>query len=421
MQGTGPRKTRAIRNAAFVAMVLAALPAWGAYKVQQGDTIEVAVAGIPELRQRTTVQADGAIAFPLVGAVAVEGLTPAELRSTVQTQLARKIYRLRANDGREILTVIQPEEVSAAIVAHRPIYVTGDVAKPGEQTFWPEMTVRQALALAGGAELSQARFPKPSRDLPEVKSDYELALVDFAQATAKIARVDAELNGQSDLVGVDFSHVQLPTEKLAEIQRTESSILQARVGDYERERDFLKAAVAQSDERIAVIQKQQAEEEEGSRADTADLHRLVDLLSKGQETNPRITDARRALLLSSTRVLQVNVELLELQRQKAESARALQRLEDDRRVALLKELQDAATAQAASRIKAEALESDLESLSYAPGVYGIEQKMQPTIEIVRQGRQDSMKSIVDDDFVLMPGDVITVSLSPVEKSADNAP
>jgi polysaccharide export outer membrane protein len=390
-------------------------------KVQQGDTIEVAVAGIPELRQRTTVQADGAIAFPLVGAVAVEGLTPAELRSTVQTQLARKIYRLRANDGREILTVIQPEEVSAAIVAHRPIYVTGDVAKPGEQTFWPEMTVRQALALAGGAELSQARLPKPSRDLPEVKSDYELALVDFAQATAKIARVNAELNGQSDLVGVDFSHVQLPTEKLAEIQRTESSILQARVGDYERERDFLKAAVAQSDERIAVIQKQQAEEEEGSRADTADLHRLVDLLSKGQETNPRITDARRALLLSSTRVLQVNVELLELQRQKAEGARALQRLEDDRRVALLKELQDAATAQAASRIKTEALESDLESPSYAPGVYGIEQKMQPTIEIVRQGRQESMKSIADDDFVLMPGDVITVSLSPVEKSADNAP
>jgi protein involved in polysaccharide export with SLBB domain len=136
MQGTGPRKTHAIRNAAFVAMLLAALPAWGAYKVQQGDTIEVAVAGIPELRQRTTVQADGAIAFPLVGAVAaVECLTPAELRSTVQTQRARKIYRLRANDGREILTVIQPEEVSAAIVAYRPIYVTGDVAKPGEQKF----------------------------------------------------------------------------------------------------------------------------------------------------------------------------------------------------------------------------------------------------------------------------------------------
>jgi polysaccharide export outer membrane protein len=42
---------------------------------------------------------------------------------------------LRANDGRESLTVIQPEEVSAAIVAYRPVYVTGDVAKPGEQTF----------------------------------------------------------------------------------------------------------------------------------------------------------------------------------------------------------------------------------------------------------------------------------------------
>ena len=174
-----------IGSAVFLTLMMINLSAWAEYRIQQGDTIEISVAGIPELRQRTTVQPDGAIAFPLVGAVAVEGLTPAELRTAAQTQLARKIYRMRGNDGKEILTVIQQDDVSAAIVGYRPLYVTGDVAKPGEQTFWPNMSVRQALALAGGAVPPQARFPKPSRDLSALKTDYGSSFVEFAQATAE--------------------------------------------------------------------------------------------------------------------------------------------------------------------------------------------------------------------------------------------
>ena len=408
-----------IGGAAFLTMMMINLSAWAEYRIQQGDTIEISVAGIPELRQRTTVQPDGAIAFPLVGAVAVEGLTPAELRTAAQTQLARKIYRMRGNDGKEILTVIQQDDVSAAIVGYRPIYVTGDVAKPGEQTFWPNMSVSQGLALAGGAVPPQARFPKPSRDLSALKTDYGLALVELAQATAKTARVTAELEGESDLVGFNFSDLPLPKEELVEIQESEKEILRARVAKYRRELDFLKAAVDQSDERISVIQKQQEEEEQGSRADTVELRRLVDLLSKGQETNPRITDARRALLLSSTRALQVSAELLELKRQKAESARAVQRLEDEQRVSLLKELQDAASAKAVSRIKIEALEADFGPLPHTPGLFRTGDDMQQTVEVVRQRRGDSTKSIVGDDFVLMPGDVIKVSFRAPEKSAQN--
>ena len=271
---------RVARGAALFAMTMIISPAWAEYMVQQGDTIEIEVAGIPELKQRSTVQPDGAIAFPLVGALAVEGLTPAQLRSAVQTQLAKKIYRQRANDGREILMVIQPEEVSAAIVAYRPIYVTGDVVKPGEQTFLPKMTVRQALALAGGTDIN-ARFGRPTRDLPALRVDFELAWVDFASATARIARVAAELNAASDLGKLDFPNWPLPKERLAEIERSENAIFQARMADYQRERDFLKSTVDQADERIAVVDRQQGEEEQGSRADTLELKRLVGAPQQG--------------------------------------------------------------------------------------------------------------------------------------------
>jgi polysaccharide export outer membrane protein len=396
-------------------MTIIISPAWAEYTVQQGDTIEIEVAGIPELKQRSTVQPDGAIALPLIGALAVEGLTPAQLRSAVQTQLAKKIYRQRANDGRELLMVIQPDEVSAAIVAYRPIYVTGDVVKPGEQTFLPKMTVRQALALAGGTDIN-ARFGRPTRDLPTLKVDFELTWVDFASATARIARIAGELSGTSGLGKLDFPNGPLPKERLAEIEKSESAIFQARMADYQRERDFLKSSVDQADERIAVVEKQQAEEEQGSRADTLELKRLVELLSKGQETNPRVTDARRALLLSSTRALQVNVEMLELKRQKSDSVRKVQHFEDDRRISLLKELEDATSAKTIALIKIQALESELRS--GAPGPSGIEDSTPRTIEVVRQGTGDRSKLLVDEDFVLMPGDVIDVTLQAPERSAE---
>jgi polysaccharide export outer membrane protein len=418
---TGSRTRLAVGRAQTLTRgcLLAAIlvtPAAAEYRVQQGDTIEIEIAGVPELKQRSTVQPDGAIAFPLVGAIGVEGLTPEQLRSAVQTQLAKKIYRARTNDGREILTVIQSDEVSAAIVAYRPVYVTGDVAKPGEQTFLPGMTIRQTLALAGGIDIG-ARF---MRDPIVLRSDYGLALADFVTATAKIARITAELNGRAKLAPLDFSDASLPSERLAEIEKSESALLEARMGEYERERTFLKSSLDQSDERISVVQKQQAEEEEGTRADTAELKRLVDLLSKGQEINPRVTEARRALLLSSTRALQVNVELLELKRQKSESARRIQQFEDERRVALLKELEDATSARAVAQIKLEALGTELK-MARAPLPAQLQGDAQRRIEVVRQGGNGQTRFLVDEDFALAPGDVIDVALGAPEQSSSVKP
>lgn len=45
--------------------------------------------------------------------------------------------------------MVTPDQVMLANSEFRPVYLNGDVAKPGEQTFRPGMTVRQAVALAG--------------------------------------------------------------------------------------------------------------------------------------------------------------------------------------------------------------------------------------------------------------------------------
>ena len=401
-------------------MTLMGWPAFGAYTIQQGDTIEVAVVGLPELRQRFTVQTDGSIDLPLAGAVAVEGLTPAQLRRAIQNQLARKIYRLRTSEGREVLVVIQPDEISAAIVEYRPIYVSGEVAKPGELAFRPEMTVRQALALAGGAAALSTRFSTPL-EVSTLKGEYETILVDLAKAAVRVARVNAELNGQESLADIDNSDLRLPKASVAEIQGLESGILQARMADYRRQLDFLRGVVHASDERFAVLGKQEQEEEEGARADTAELQKLVGLLNRGAETSPRVNEARRALLLSSTRTLQVSVELLELKKQKTDSERAVQQFEDSRRIELLKELQEAVATATTLRIKRQTLEGQLGLVSSSPSSDGREDNAPVLVTLVRETPSGSSRSIIHGDFVLAPGDVLEVSRRAPDTAAASDP
>jgi polysaccharide biosynthesis/export protein len=47
------------------------------YRVNVGDVLEVAVAGVPELRYRAPVQMDGDISLPLVGTLPSIGPAPA--------------------------------------------------------------------------------------------------------------------------------------------------------------------------------------------------------------------------------------------------------------------------------------------------------------------------------------------------------
>ena len=112
--------------------------------------MEISVSGAPELRQRAPVQIDGTITFPTVGTFTVEGVEISDVRNKIQSAVANKIFRVRTPDGRDLTRSFERDEVAATIVEYRPVFITGDVTRPGEQAFRPRMTVRQALAAAGG-------------------------------------------------------------------------------------------------------------------------------------------------------------------------------------------------------------------------------------------------------------------------------
>lgn len=102
------------------------------------DLFEVRVFQEPELSGIWRAGPDGTIDFPLCGRVKVDGRTPAEVADVLRACLA---------DGylRHPQVAVVPKEIHS-----KKVFVFGKVKKPGTFPFEENMSVIQAITLAGG-------------------------------------------------------------------------------------------------------------------------------------------------------------------------------------------------------------------------------------------------------------------------------
>jgi polysaccharide biosynthesis/export protein len=393
-----------------VGLICSAIPSKAEYRLDVGDVLEISVAGVPDLRQRVVVQLDGSISFPLLGTFVAAGLPPSEVRAKIQAVLTTKAFRQRAPDGRENVTVIEPDQVTASVVEYRPIYVNGDISKPGEQTYRPHMTVRQAVALSGGYEVMRFRMNHPFLESADLRSEYVSLWTDFAKEQAHIWRMKNELGDEDNLDQKILRDVPLPQSTISEIASLEAEQLKSRQDDYLREKAFLQGGIKQSDEQITVLSEQLQKEDQGMQADSQDLQRIVDLFGKGAVPMPRVTDARRALLWSSTRKLQTTAQLMHVRKQRDDFARQLERLDDLRRFNLLRDLQDAGARLNQIKAKLQSVGEKLQFTALVRSELVRGPGGKPQIAIVRKGENGRERLAAEEDSELQPGDVVEVTL-----------
>jgi polysaccharide biosynthesis/export protein len=403
-----------------LSLICSATPAKAEYRLDVGDILEISVAGVPDLRQRVVVQLDGSISYPLLGTFVVAGLPPSEVRAKIQATLPTRVFRQRAPDGRESVVIIEPDHVTASVAEYRPIYVNGDVSRPGAQDYRPLMTVRQAVALSGGYEIMRFRMNNPFLESADLRGDYESLWTEFAKEQAHIWRMRIELGDEDNLDQKVLRDVPLPAPTISQIARLEAEQLKSRHDDYLHEKEFLQHGIKRTDEHIEVLSQQLLKEEEGSQADTQDLQRVTELFGKGAVALPRITDARRALLLSSTRKLQTTSQLMLQRKQRDDFSRQLEKLDDQRRINLLRELQDAGVRLNQIRAKLQAVGEKLQytALVRSELIRGTGGK--PQITIVRREEKGRQRFVAEEDSELQPGDVVEVALRPEQGVAMSA-
>ena len=106
------------------------------YTLRPGDRIAVTVHDHPELSGEMALDAGGLVRLPLAGTVGLAGLTV----RTAETRIAAAL------EG----TWVRGTSVAVDLRGHAPVFVLGEVQRPGRFPYRPGMTVLEAVALAGG-------------------------------------------------------------------------------------------------------------------------------------------------------------------------------------------------------------------------------------------------------------------------------
>lgn len=394
------------------------------YQVSIGDVLEVTVAGVPELRHRAAVQMDGNISLPLVGMLPVAGLPLPEVRAKVGAALASKVYRQR-----EAVIVIDADQVTTMVAEYRPIYVNGDVSKPGEYPYRPSITARQLVAVAGGYDITRIRMNNPYLESADLRSEYGSLWTELAKEQARMWRIKNELGEATQLNPATLTDVPIARSAISEIVNAETEYLKTKQSDFQQEKTFLQSGVRRGDDEIRVLSEQQKKEEEGLQSDLEELQKASDLYGRGSITSPRVTDARRAVLLSSTRKLQTSAQLLQARKLQDDLTRRLARLDDQRRLDLLRELQDTSVKLNQIREKLQSVGEKLQYTSMVRSQLARGSGNKPEIVIIRKGDKGQERIIASEDTELQPGDAVEVSLryqdrpdaSPRSPSSSNIP
>jgi polysaccharide export outer membrane protein len=130
--------------------------ATGDYVVGALDVLTITVFGEPDLSRRYTVDTDGTIDFPFVGRTKAGGLTLREIENLLAQRLERGF-------------LVNPQVgVEVAEYRSKAVFIVGEVRAPGSYPVKGNMSLVEALALAGPTSAASSEVvvvhPDPARE-----------------------------------------------------------------------------------------------------------------------------------------------------------------------------------------------------------------------------------------------------------------
>lgn len=404
------RRFIGVLSACIVAAIMASGPAWAEYLLNPGDVISIATIGSDDLKQSAMIDAEGELTLPLIGRVKAAGLTIDDLRTRVVSILATKVLRRLTADGREYPVVLSASQLSLMISQYAPVYVTGDVAKPGEQTYRPGLTVRQAVALAGGYDVMRFRMQNPFLEAADLQAEYNGLWAEYVQRQAELLRIKAELAGETRIDTQSVAKLGVPAASASRTLDLQNEVLASRVEDRKKELASLVDGIAQENKRVATLAELEQKENEGSVADQGEYDRVKVLFDKGAVPITRVSEMRRLILISSTRELQTLVQRYGVEREQQELSRKLQHYRDQIQIGLFEDLvkTELDIKKLHARLQATQEKIVYTSMVKSQLVRGGDSK--PDLTIHRAGNAQVFSGPIDQDTQLLPGDVLEVML-----------
>jgi protein involved in polysaccharide export with SLBB domain len=105
-------------------------------RLRPGDTVTISVFGQQDMTGDQTIDNHGEVSVLLAGRTKIADMTPAEAEAALTRKLGNGV-------------IVNPS-VSIVVAKHLPVYVVGEVTKPGSYDWSDDLRAINAVALAGG-------------------------------------------------------------------------------------------------------------------------------------------------------------------------------------------------------------------------------------------------------------------------------
>ena len=311
----------------LLALSSAAFPAWAEepYKVAPGDVLQITVYGDAGLSGTFPVSVDGTIGYPILGSIPIANHSTSEISSTI---------------GKALLQHIPGLSVSVAVKEYAPVFVIGDVQKPGRYEYRPGMIALELFALSGGLKQASDKLDTAGVQLVSARQEYIDTTLQLFGQDVKRARLKAELDN------TPFEYV------MDQAAGTDDQPARQSVIDSERKLFDLRLAGLHSEEKALKAQKQNYSEEIATLEESTKLRNdeisLLEqnvgaseqLVAKGLTAQSTLRDSQRQLSAMRRDALEFGSFLARAKQNENAIGQRLLALHDQRSNDAAKELRD---------------------------------------------------------------------------------
>lgn len=370
--------------------------ALSAHRVTAGDVLMIWVYGDTGLTGAFPVGAEGTIGYPILGNVVVADKTTGEIGGEIARALAVHVPNL---------------SVAVTVKEYAPIFIVGEIQKPGKYEFRPGMIALELFALGGGLREATTRTDMSGVQLIAAQQDYEDMALQLLGMEIRQARLEAELKDtpfdpEIALTGRDPVVVQ-------QIFTAESGIHGLRLAALKSEQDNLETQRRNYAEEIETLTKTGAMRNEQFELLRMDVEAAQALVAKGAGTQAALRERKRDLLAMNQQLLEFGSFLARARQNKSEVERRLQELTNDRHNKAATELRDIRLDMLRLRQKMAFSGQTMAEIGLAAKrVNAMETMIDTEFSLVRLIDGTYRESVIDEHTVLQSGDVVRVALVP---------
>ena len=250
------------------------------YHVSPGDTLTVTAYGNPALSGLYPVDDSGTIGYPIIGHVAVAGMTTPQIGDAITKALVEHVAGLT---------------VTVSINSYAPVFVLGDVQAPGSYQYRPGMIALELLALGGGNRRSQEAAETLGLQFISTRQQYTDLTLQLFALRVKQKRIEAERDGVEFTFDIPADANPSDHKTMAAIIEAERNIMAVHARTAKAEDDGLSAQEASFKAEIATVEegiRLQGEEIASLEQDVASAQSLVD---RGLATDTSLRTIQRTL------------------------------------------------------------------------------------------------------------------------------